>query len=187
MENAPSLNRNQFTAMTRLDHNRGLGMLSAKLNIPVTAFEKFAIWGNHSPSMYADITHATAKGKPVKQLLNDDKWVVEKFIPDVGQRGAAIIKARGASSAASAASAAIDHIRDWHLGTKGKWVSMAVPSDGSYGVEPGVIFSYPVTCEGGEYKIVQGLKPDQFSTDRIAITKKELFDERAMVQHLLKK
>jgi len=186
-ENAPSLKPEQFTAMTRLDHNRGLAMLASKLGTTVTSFEKFAIWGNHSPSMYPDITHATVNGKSVKEALNDEKWVVEKFIPDVGQRGAAIIKARGASSAASAASAAIDHMHDWHLGTNGKWVSMAVPSDGSYGVEPGVIFSYPVTCEGGKYKIVQGLTVDQFSKDRIAITKKELFDERAMVAHLLKK
>jgi len=186
-ENAPGLKRDNFTAMTRLDHNRGLGMLAAKLNVNVTDIKDFCIWGNHSPSMYADITHAHINGRPVKSLLNDEKWVVEKFIPEVGQRGAAIIKARGASSAASAASAAIDHMRNWALGSNGEWVSMAIPSDGSYGIAPGVIYSFPVVCTAGSYKRVTGLSVDKFSRERMDATAKELFDERAMVAHLLKK
>jgi malate dehydrogenase len=171
--------------MLRLDHNRALSQVAAKIGKPVGSIEKMIVWGNHSPTMYADYRFATADGQPVKQLINDDAWNRDVFLPTVGKRGAAIIEARGASSAASAANAAIDHVRDWVLGTNGKWTTMGIPSDGSYGIPEGVVFGFPVTTENGEYKIVQGLEIDQFSQERINLTLKELLEEREGVAHLL--
>ncbi len=183
-QNAPDIAPVQFTAMTRLDHNRGLAQLSAKIGVHTTDIRRMTIWGNHSSTQYPDIAHALIKEQPATELV-DRQWYVDTFIPTVQQRGAAIIKARGASSAASAASAAIDHMRSWSLGTPaGDWVSMAVPSDGSYGIAPGIIFSYPVTCQDGRYSIVQGLDMDEFSRKRLAETEQELREERAAVEHL---
>lgn len=183
--NAPDLPPGNFTAMTRLDHNRALSQLADKTSSHVRDIRKLVIWGNHSATQYPDIHHASVKGKAASSLV-DQQWVEKDFIPTVQQRGAAIIKARGASSAASAASAAIDHMRDWTLGTPdGDWVSMAVPSDGSYGVKPGVIFSYPVTCSGGAYQIVQGLDINAFSQARMDATDTELREERDGVKDLL--
>lgn len=182
--NAPDLDPKQFTAMTRLDHNRALTQLAQKTGKHVTDVESMIIWGNHSATQYPDIAHCKVAGKPAAELVERD-WYENTFIPDVQQRGAAIIKARGASSAASAASSAIDHMRDWALGTNGQIVSMAIPSDGSYGVEPGIIYSYPVTCEGGKYEIVQGLDVDDFSRGKMKATEDELREERAAVEHLL--
>ncbi|MFL6674610.1 MAG: malate dehydrogenase [Massilia sp.] len=186
MKSAPSLPAKNFTAMLRLDHNRALSQVAQKTGKPVASIEKLAVWGNHSPTMYADYRFATIDGKPVKDMINDDVWNRDVFLPTVGKRGAAIIEARGASSAASAASAAIDHVRDWVLGTNGKWTTMGIPSDGSYGIPEGVMFGFPVTTENGEYKIVQGLAIDAFSQERINLTLKELEEERAGVAHLLK-
>lgn len=183
--NAPNIDKKRFTAMTRLDHNRGLAQLAAKTGTSVNDIEKFAIWGNHSATQYPDITNTTISGKPAKSLVNDDAWVKNTFIPAVQQRGAAIIAARGFSSAASAAGSAIDHVRDWVAGTNGKWTSMAVHSDGSYGADKGLYFSFPVTTENGEYKIVQGLKLDEFSKERFEISRKELVQEKEMVQTML--
>jgi malate dehydrogenase len=183
--NARDLNPRNFTAMTRLDHNRALAQLAEKTGNHVTAIRKMTIWGNHSATQYPDISHTVVNGKPAKPLV-DQKWLEETFIPVVQQRGAAIIKARGASSAASAASAAIDHIHDWFHGTpNGDWVSMAVPSDGSYGIKEGVIYSYPVTIKDGNYQIVQGLSVDEFSRKRMDATDKELREERDGVKDLL--
>jgi malate dehydrogenase len=183
--NARDLNPHNFTAMTRLDHNRALTQLAQKTGTHVTAIRKMTIWGNHSATQYPDISHTVVDGKPAKALV-DQKWLEETFIPVVQQRGAAIIKARGASSAASAASAAIDHIHDWFHGTPaGEWVSMAVPSDGSYGIKEGVIYSYPVTIKDGNYQIVQGLSVDEFSRKRMDATDKELREERDGVKDLL--
>jgi malate dehydrogenase len=183
--NAKNLNPRNFTAMTRLDHNRAISQLAEKTGSPVSAIKKVIIWGNHSATQYPDITHATIGGKSAPTLV-DQKWVADTFIPVVQQRGAAIIKARGQSSAASAASAAIDHVRDWVNGTPdGDWVSMAVPSDGSYGVKEGVIYSYPVTCKNGEYQLVQGLSISDFSRNRMDATEKELREERDGVKELL--
>ena len=183
--NAPDIDRANFTAMTRLDHNRALSQLAAKTGTHVTEIRKMLIWGNHSATQYPDIAHCTVAGKPAKSLV-DDAWYKEYFIPTVQQRGAAIIKARGASSAASAASAAIDHVHDWLLGTPaGDWVSMSVPSDGSYGIAEGVIYSYPVTCTNGRYSIVQGLAVDEFSRAKMNATHKELLEERDGVKDLL--
>jgi malate dehydrogenase len=183
--NARDLNPHNFTAMTRLDHNRALSQLAEKTGTHVTAIRKMTIWGNHSATQYPDISHTVVNGKPAKPLV-DQKWIEETFIPVVQQRGAAIIKARGASSAASAASAALDHIHDWFQGTPaGDWVSMAVPSDGSYGIKEGVIYSYPVTIKDGSYQIVQGLSIDEFSRKRMDATDKELREERDGVQTLL--
>lgn len=183
-QNAPDIDPRNFTAMTRLDHNRALSQLSEKLNCHTTDIHKMIIWGNHSATQYPDIHHATVKGAAAAALV-DMAWVKDPFIPVVQQRGAAIIKARGASSAASAASAAIDHIRDWALGTaEGNWVSMGVPSDGSYGIAPGVIYSYPCVCRGGNYEVVQGLAINEFSRERMDATDKELREERAAVEHL---
>jgi len=183
--NARDLNPHNFTAMTRLDHNRALTQLAEKTGTHVTAIRKMTIWGNHSATQYPDISHTVVNGKPAKSLV-DQKWLEETFIPVVQQRGAAIIKARGASSAASAASAAIDHIHDWFQGTPaGEWVSMAVPSDGSYGIKEGVIYSYPVTIKDGNYQIVQGLSVDDFSRKRMDATDKELREERDGVKELL--
>jgi len=183
--NARDLNPANFTAMTRLDHNRALSQLAEKTGTHVTAIRKMTIWGNHSATQYPDISHTVVNGKAAKSLV-DQKWVEETFIPVVQQRGAAIIKARGASSAASAASAAIDHIHDWFAGTpSGDWVSMGIPSDGSYGIKEGVIYSYPVTIKDGVYQIVQGLSVDEFSRKRMDATDKELREERDGVKDLL--
>jgi len=185
MKNAPGLNPRNFTAMVRLDHNRALSQLAEKTATHVTDLRKVTIWGNHSSTQYPDLHHATVKGKPALSLV-DEAWYKDQFIPTVQQRGAAIIKARGASSAASAASSAIDHIHDWVKGTpEGDWVSMGVPSDGSYGIPAGVIYGYPVTCRNGEYQIVQGLAVNEFSRARMDATHKELLEERDGVKDLL--
>jgi malate dehydrogenase len=183
--NAPGIARQNFTAMTRLDHNRSLAALSEKTGTHVTAIRRMIIWGNHSATQYPDISHCTIGGKPAKSLV-DTQWYREQFIPAIQQRGAAIIKARGSSSAASAASSAIDHVRDWVAGTAdGDWTSMAVASDGSYGIPEGVMYSYPVTCKGGRYAIVQGLAVDEFSRGRMDATHKELLEERDGVKDLI--
>jgi malate dehydrogenase len=183
--NAPDLNPHNFTAMMRLDHNRALTQLAQKTGNHVTAIRRMTIWGNHSATQYPDISHTVVNGKPAKSLV-EQQWLEETFIPVVQQRGAAIIKARGASSAASAASAAIDHIHDWFHGTaSGDWVSMAIPSDGSYGISEGVIYSYPVTIKDGRYQIVQGLAIDEFSRKRMDATDAELREEREGVKTLL--
>jgi malate dehydrogenase len=184
MKSAPSLPKSSFTAMMRLDHNRALSQLAGRLGKPVAAVEKVIVWGNHSPTMYPDIRFATVGGQPARPLV-DDAWYRETYIPTVGKRGAAIIEARGLSSAASAANAAIDHVRDWVLGTDGKWVTMGVPSDGSYGIPEDVIYGFPVTCAGGKYEIVKGLAIDEFSRSRMDNTLKELLEERDGVKHLL--
>ncbi len=184
-KNAPSLDRRQFTAMTRLDHNRALSQLAAQTGRHVTDIRQMTIWGNHSSTQYPDLSHCLVGGKPARGMV-EQSWTEETFIPTVQKRGAAIIKARGASSAASAASAVVDHIHDWVHGTpEDDWVSMAIPSDGSYGVKDGVVFSYPVRCKGGQYEIVQGLDVDAFSQERIDATEAELFEERAGVAHLI--
>lgn len=182
--NAPDLDPGNFTAMTRLDHNRAMAQLAIKTGTHVTDIRRMTIWGNHSATQYPDISHASVKGHPATELV-DLGWVKDDFIPTVQQRGAAIINARGASSAASAASAAIDHVRDWVHGTPdGDWVSMGIPADGSYGISEGVYYSYPVTCRNGEYSIVQDLEVDEFSRERMDATDKELREERGAVEHL---
>jgi malate dehydrogenase len=184
-KNAPSLNPANFTAMTRLDHNRALAQLAAKLGVHVNAISRMTIWGNHSATQYPDISHAVVNEQPAAELV-DQPWLTSDFIPTVQQRGAAIIKARGLSSAASAASAAIDHIRDWALGTPGgDWVSMAVPSDGSYGIKEGVIYSFPCRCAKGKYEIVDGLAISDFSRERMRLTDDELRQERDAIAELL--
>ena len=184
-QNAKSLNPANFTAMTRLDHNRALSQLAEKTGSHVNDIRQMTIWGNHSATQYPDLTKASVGGKATASLV-DENWTRETFIPTVQQRGAAIIKARGASSAASAASAAMDHIRTWVQGTaEGEWVSMGIPSDGSYGIAPGVIYSYPVTCKDGQYSIVQGLEIDAFSRAKMDATYQELLEERDGVQDLL--
>jgi malate dehydrogenase len=185
MKSAPSLPRENFTAMLRLDHNRALSQVAAKSGYKVGDIEKMTVWGNHSPSMYADYRFATCGGKPVKDMINDAAWNADVFLPTVGKRGAAIIEARGLSSAASAANAAIDHMRDWALGTNGKWVTMGVPSNGDYGIPKDVMFGFPVTTANGKYEIVKGLPIDAFSQERINKTLKELQEEQAGVAHLL--
>ncbi len=185
MKSAPSLPAKNFTAMLRLDHNRTLSQLAAKTGKPVDSFEKIAVWGNHSPTMYPDYRFATAGGQPVKAMINDEVWNNDVFMPTVGKRGAAIIEARGASSAASAASAAIDHMHDWVLGTSGKWVTMGIPSDGSYGIPEGIIYGFPVTCAKGEYQLVQDLDIDAASRARMDATLQELLGERDAVAALL--
>lgn len=183
-QNAPDLDPKCFTAMVRLDHNRAMSQLAEKTGAHSTDVKNITIWGNHSSTQYPDLHHTTVKGAAALDQVDQD-WYEGTFIPDVQQRGAAIIKARGASSAASAASAAIDHMRDWALGTsEGEWVSMGIPADGSYGVEEGVIFGYPVTCKNGKYEIVQGLDVNTFSQGRIDETEKELREERAAVEGL---
>ena len=183
--NAPGIERRNFTAMMRLDHNRSLGQLAEKTGKHTTAIRRMIVWGNHSATQYPDIAHCTIGGKPARSLI-DTQWYREQFIPLIQQRGAAIIKARGSSSAASAASAAIDHMHDWALGTPdGDWVSMAVPADGSYGIGEGVMYSYPVTCKGGRYEIVQGLSVDEFSRGRMDATHRELLEERDGVKELI--
>ena len=185
MKSAPDLPAKNFTAMLRLDHNRAASQLAEKTGKAVRDIEKLCVWGNHSPTMYADYRFATIGGESVKDLINDQDWNANVFLPTVGKRGAAIIEARGLSSAASAANAAIDHIRDWVLGTNGKWVTMGVPSDGSYGIPAETVFGFPVTCENGEYKIVQGLEIDGFSQERIDKTLAELQAEKDGVKDLL--
>lgn len=185
MKSAPDLPRKNFTAMLRLDHNRALSQIAAKTGTAVADIEKLTVWGNHSPTMYADYRFATVNGKSVKDMINDQDWNANVFLPTVGKRGAAIIEARGLSSAASAANAAIDHMRDWALGTNGKWVTMGIASDGQYGIPKDVMFGFAVTCEGGEYKLVEGLTIDEFSQTCINKTLKELQDEQAGVAHLL--
>ena len=183
--NAPDIDPGRITAMTRLDHNRALSQLAEKTGSHSTAIKRMTIWGNHSNTQYPDISHASVNGQAASEMV-DQSWLEDDFIPTVQERGAAIIKARGASSAASAAAAAIDHMRTWALGTEeGDWVSMAIPSDGSYGIEPGIIYSYPVTCSGGQYEIVQGLEISDFSRSRMDVTENELREERAAVEHLL--
>ena len=185
MKSAPDLPKKNFTAMLRLDHNRALSQLAAKTGKAVGSIEKLVVWGNHSPTMYPDYRFATVDGQSVKSMINDDVWNKDVFLPTVGKRGAAIIDARGLSSAASAANAAIDHIRDWVLGTNGKWVTMGIPSDGSYDIPQDIIYGYPVICSGGEYQIVKGLDIDTFSRERMNHTLNELLEEREGVQHLL--
>jgi malate dehydrogenase len=193
MKNAPSLKPTQFTAMMRLDHNRATSQIGQKVGKPVTAIRKVTIWGNHSATQYPDLFQAEVvdekrDGKKVWPMINDQQWLESTFIPTVQKRGAAIIEARGLSSAASAANAAIDHVRDWFAGSReGDWVTMGVPSDGSYGIAEGVIFGYPVTCKGGSYQIVKGLELSDFSRKRIDATLKELHEERDGVKHLLGK
>ena len=188
MRNAPTIPKENFTAMTRLDHNRALCQLAEHLKAKVTDIGNLALWGNHSPTMYPDLNNVTLHGKPANDKI-DSAWIEKEFIPVVQQRGTAIINARKASSAASAASAAVDHVRDWVFGSDGKWVSMAVPSDlydGEYGVPKGIIFSYPVVCEHGVYHLVKGLKLDESSKNKLKVTAEELLKEKEAVAHLLK-
>ena len=185
MSNAPDVPRERFTAMTRLDHNRAIAQLSKRTGATVGDITNMAVWGNHSPTMYPDLFNAKVRGERAWDVVNDEAWVADEYIPTVGKRGAAIIEARGASSAASAASAAIDHVHDWVLGTPpSEWVSMAVASDGSYGVEEGLISSFPVTCTGGAWSIVEGLDVPDFSRERIERTVNELREERDAVKGL---
>jgi malate dehydrogenase len=184
MKSAPSLPPENFTAMMRLDHNRALSQLAAKTGKPVASIEKLIVWGNHSPTMYPDIRFATIEGKPAKPMV-DDAWYRDSYMPTVGKRGAAIIEARGLSSAASAANAAIDHVRDWVSGTNGRWVTMGVASDGSYGVPEEIVYGVPVTCANGKYERVKGLEIDEFSRGKMDATLKELLEEREGVKHLL--
>ena len=185
MKSAPDLPRENFTAMLRLDHNRAASQIAAKTGKPVSSIKKLAVWGNHSPTMYADYRFATIDGASVRDMINDQVWNADTFLPTVGKRGAAVIAARGVSSAASAANAAIDHMRDWALGTGGEWVTMGVPSNGEYGIPKDVMFGYPVTTEGGKYKIVEGLPIDAFSQACIDKTLAELTGEQDGVKHLL--
>ena len=184
MKSAPSLPKASFTAMMRLDHNRALSQLAAKTGKPVSSIEKLIVWGNHSPTMYPDLRFATIDGKLAKAMI-DDAWYRDTYIPLVGKRGAAIIEARGLSSAASAANAAIDHVRDWVSGTHGEWVTMGVASDGSYGVPADIIYGVPCVCANGKFEVVKGLELDEFSRQRMDATLKELLEERDGVSHLL--
>jgi malate dehydrogenase len=181
MNNAPDVPRERFTAMLRLDHNRAIAQLANKLDVPVTDVSQMGVWGNHSPTMYPDLFHAHVAGRIAAGVVDDQEWIENDFLANVGKRGAAIIEARGASSAASAASAAIDHMHDWVAGTNGGWVSMGIPSDGSYGVPEGLVSGFPCTCENGEYKIVQGLEIDDFSRSKIDASVAELQSERDTV------
>ncbi|MFZ9911855.1 MAG: malate dehydrogenase, partial [Ilumatobacteraceae bacterium] len=185
LNNAAGIDPRQFTAMTRLDHNRAMSQLAMRVNRPLSSITKMTVWGNHSTTQYPDLSHCEVDGKPAKSLVNDDAWINDTFIPTVAKRGAAVIKARGASSAASAANAAIDHVRSWALGTApGDWVSMSVPSDGSYGVPEGLVSSFPCTCSGGKYEIVQGLEIDASSRAKIDASVAELQEERDAVKAL---
>jgi malate dehydrogenase len=185
MNNAPNIPHERFTAMTRLDHNRAIGQLAAKTGRPVADITKMTIWGNHSATQYPDVFHAEVGGKVAAEVIDDQAWLEETFIPTVQQRGAAVIEARGLSSAASAANAAIDHVHDWVLGSPdGDWLSMAVPSDGSYGVPEGLLSSFPITTKAGEWQIVQGLSNNEFSQGRIDATVAELVEERDTVAEL---
>lgn len=184
MNSAKNLPRENFTSMMRLDHNRAVSMLASRVKAPVTEVKNMVVWGNHSPTMYPDIRFCTVGGKAAPALVNDDAWYKNEFIPKVGKRGAAIIEARGLSSAASAANAAIDHMRDWNLGTNGAWVTMGVVSDGSYGIPAGMIYGMPCTCANGKWEIVKGLEIDAFSREKMDATLKELIEERDGVEHL---
>jgi malate dehydrogenase len=181
MNNAPDIPRERFTSMMRLDHNRAIAQLAAKLAVPVSDIANMGVWGNHSPTMYPDLFHALVGGDVASEVVDDQEWIEGMFLPDVGKRGAAVIEARGASSAASAASAAIDHVSDWVRGTAGAWVSMGVASDGSYGIPEGLISGFPCTCQGGEWAIVQGLDIDPFSREKIGASVAELMSERDTV------
>jgi len=185
MNSAPDLPKGNFTAMLRLDHNRALSQLAAKTGKPVDSIEKMIVWGNHSPTMYPDYRFASIAGKPAPGVVNDESWYRDTFIPTVGKRGAAIIEARGLSSAASAANAAIDHMRDWVLGTNGKWTTMGVPSDGAYDIPEGIIYGVPVTCSDGKYTVIKDLEIDAFSRERMNATLKELEEERDAIKHLV--
>ncbi len=185
MKNARSLKPQQFTAMMRLDHNRAMTQVAQKAGKPVTSVKKVSIWGNHSATQYPDVFHAEVDGQNAARLINDQAWIETKFIPTVQKRGAAIIEARGLSSAASAANAAIDHVRDWVAGTN-EWVSMGVASDGGYGIPEGILFGFPCTCSGGKYQVVKGIEHGDFAKAKIAATHKELLEERAAIEHLLK-
>jgi malate dehydrogenase len=183
--NAPDIPAERFTSMMRLDHNRAIAQLAAKAGATVSDITNMTVWGNHSPTQYPDIFNAKVKGKNAAEAVNDQEWLENDFLPTVQKRGAAVIEARGASSAASAANAAVDHVHDWVMGTpEGDWVSMGIPSDGSYGVDEGVIFGFPVTCSGGSYEIVQGLDVNDFSKSRLDVTVNELQDERDTVKQL---
>ena len=185
LNNAAGIDPRQFTAMTRLDHNRAMSQLAMRVNRPLSSITKMTVWGNHSTTQYPDLSHCEVDGKPAKSLVNDDAWINDTFIPTVAKRGAAVIKARGASSAASAANAAIDHVRSWALGTApGDWVSMSVPSDGSYGVPEGLVSSFPCTCSGGKYEIVKDLEIDAYSRVKIDASVAELQEERDAVKAL---
>lgn len=185
--NAPDLSPSQFSAMTRLDHNRALGQLANKLNVLVAEITRMTVWGNHSMTQYPDISHCLVKGTPAFELVSRD-WAIDHLIPKIQRRGSAIIQARGLSSAASAADSVVNHVHDWALGTAdGDWVSMSVSSDGSYGIEPGVFFSFPVTCADGNYQIVQGLELDQLSQQRLRESEQELREERAIIEELIPK
>jgi len=184
-QNAPDIPAERFTSMMRLDHNRAIAQLAGKVNAAVADVTKMTVWGNHSPTQYPDIFHAQVKGRNAAEVVDDQAWVESDFIPTVQKRGTAVIEARGASSAASAANAAVDHVHDWVLGTPdGDWVSMGIPSDGSYGVEEGLICGYPVTCSSGSYEVVQGLDLDDFSRGKIDASVKELKDERDTISRL---
>jgi len=185
LNNAAGIDPRQFTAMTRLDHNRAMSQLAERVNRPLSSITKMTVWGNHSTTQYPDLSHCEVDGKPAKSLVNDDAWINDTFIPTVAKRGAAVIKARGASSAASAANAAIDHVRSWALGTaQGDWVSMSVPSDGSYGVPEGLVSSFPCRCSGGKYEIVKDLEIDAYSRAKIDASVAELQEERDAVRAL---
>ena len=181
MNNAPDIPRERFTSMMRLDHNRAMAQLSSKLAVGVDQVTQMGVWGNHSPTMYPDLYNALVNGYPAVEVVDDDEWIENDFLPNVGKRGAAVIEARGASSAASAANAAIEHARDWVAGTSGDWVSMGVPSDGSYGIPEGLICGFPCTCAGGQYRIVEGLEINEFSRSRIDASVAELTGERDTV------
>ncbi|WP_416190517.1 malate dehydrogenase [Neisseria sp. CCUG17229] len=186
MKSAPDIPKENFSALMRLDHHRAVSQIAEKINRPVTSVEKMCVWGNHSPTMYADYRYATSDGDSVVDMIHDEAWYTDVYMPKIAKRGAAIIEARGASSAASAGNAIIYHLRDWILGTSGKWVTMGVPSDGSYGIPEDVIFGFPVICENGDYQIVQGLDlSDEFSQQRIALTLKELLEEQEAVKDLV--
>jgi malate dehydrogenase len=185
MKSAPALPKGNFTSMMRLDHNRAISQLATRTGKAVSDIRKMVVWGNHSPTMYPDYRFATVAGQGAKDLVNDDGWYRNTYIPTVGKRGAAIIEARGASSAASAANAAIDHMRDWALGTNGEWVTMGIPSDGSYGIPEEILYGFPCTCANGRYEIVKGLEIDAFSREKMDFTLKELLEEREGVKHLL--
>jgi malate dehydrogenase len=187
MKNAPGLKPEQFTAMMRLDHNRAVTQVAQKTGKPPTSVKKIGIWGNHSATQYPDVFHAEVDGQNAAKMIDDQAWIESKFIPTVQKRGAAIIEARGLSSAASAANAAIDHVRDWiHGSASGDWVSMGVPSDGSYGIPEGILFGVPCTCANGKYAVVKGIEHNEFAKGKIAATHKELLEERAAIEHLLK-
>ncbi|HKY02001.1 MAG TPA: malate dehydrogenase [Burkholderiales bacterium] len=185
MRSAPDLPRENFTAMLRLDHNRALSQLATRSGKPVDTVEKLIVWGNHSPTMYPDYRFATIAGQPAPKVVNDEAWYRDVFIPTVGKRGAAIIEARGLSSAASAANAAVDHVRDWVQGTNGKWVTMGIPSDGSYGIPEGIVYGVPVTCADGRYQPIRDLEIDAFSREKMDATLNELLEEREGIKHLL--